>query len=61
MSRRACAIVSAACVLGAVVVVAAAGFFVRDPNPIIHVRWQESLGAAERTALERRFNLLRLD
>jgi hypothetical protein len=59
--RRAWIIVSAACLLAALAIVASAELFVRDPNPVIHVRWQEPLDAARRTALERRFSLHRLE
>ena len=61
VSRRACIIFSAACLLAALASVTAAELFVRDPNPLINVRWKRSLDAAERTTLERRFGPYRLD
>jgi hypothetical protein len=61
VSRRACVIFSAACLLAALAIVASAELFVRDPNPVIHVRWREPLDAAQRAVLERRFSLLRLE
>ena len=60
VSRRACVIVSAACLLAALAIVRSAEIFVRAPNPVINVRWRESLDAARRTALEQRFSLHRL-
>ena len=61
VSRRACIIFSTACLFAALASVIAAGLFVRDPNPLINIRWQKSLDAAERTTLERRFGPYRLD
>ena len=61
VSRRACIIASAACLLAALGIVLSAELFVRHPNPVIHIRWRELLGPVERTALEQRFGLRRLE
>ena len=61
VSRRACVIFSAACLLATLAIVASAELFVRDPNPVIHVRWWEPLDAAQRAVIERRFSLHQLE
>jgi hypothetical protein len=50
-----------ACLLSALGIVLSAEFFVQHPHPVINIRWQELLGPIERTALEQRFDLRRLE
>jgi hypothetical protein len=50
--------VGGACVVAALAIALAAGLFVRTPNPLIHVRWEETVDAPARGALERQFQLL---
>ena len=61
VSRRAWGVISVASLVAALAIWSSSTLFIRAANPEINVRWRESVDAASRVALERRFKLIRAE
>lgn len=53
--------VTGACLAAALAIVLSAELFVRTPNPLIHIRWEETIDPLAREALARQFQLLNIE